>query len=437
MGYDNDIYVISGGGGATPTGTGDFLVRTIDYDGTLLKQEYVNYGENATPLTHPSHDLLTADGYNNSYDNITRDTDVGLMYKTTDGKTYFFIRLTNLTGMQPTIYLTKADTSLMTVTWGDSTSQTTSASGNVAITKTNPYTLIGDFTGTIETEGAWNISNTYLFNNVAGYNSCLLKLYLNGCTGFGSYAFNFLSNLTELILPSGVIGNLPISGCRKLKGVVAPSGITSFNGRSSTSLQTIVTANDNLTLGTQALYDASAYNYLLIPQNATTIGNSMSVRNYAIQSNIVIPFGVVTVNEYAFCLCYGITQYEILATTPPTLAGTTAFAGINLACKIYVPDASVLAYQDATNWNTIPNYFYPISDLGTKYANTIFFQCNGGVAVKQIRGTFGAVATEPTAPTKAGFTFDGWYKDAGLTTAWNWATDVYPATNITLYAKWI
>ena len=66
-----------------------------------------------------------------------------------------------------------------------------------------------------------------------------------------------------------------------------------------------------------------------------------------------------------------------------------------------------------------------------------FFNVTGGTAIKQIRGTVGIVATEPTAPTKAGFTFDGWYKDAGLTTAWNWATDVYPATNITLYAKWI
>ena len=36
---------------------------------------------------------------------------------------------TNTTGLQPTIYLNKADTSLMTINWGDGTSN--AASGNV------------------------------------------------------------------------------------------------------------------------------------------------------------------------------------------------------------------------------------------------------------------------------------------------------------------
>ena len=54
--------------------------------------------------------------------------------------------------------------------------------------------------------------------------------------------------------------------------------------------------------------------------------------------------------------------------------------------------------------------------------------------VGAITQPFGSAGTAPTAPTKAGNTFAGWYSDAGLTTAYTFTT--MPAANITLYAKW-
>ena len=47
----------------------------------------------------------------------------------------------------------------------------------------------------------------------------------------------------------------------------------------------------------------------------------------------------------------------------------------------------------------------------------------------------GATISAPTAPTKSGYTFGGWYNDSGLTTAWDFSADTVTA-NITLYAKW-
>lgn len=44
-------------------------------------------------------------------------------------------------------------------------------------------------------------------------------------------------------------------------------------------------------------------------------------------------------------------------------------------------------------------------------------------------------ATTPAAPTATGYTFGGWYKEAGCTNAWDFANDVVTA-DITLYAKW-
>ena len=66
---------------------------------------------------------------------------------------------------------------------------------------------------------------------------------------------------------------------------------------------------------------------------------------------------------------------------------------------------------------------------------TVTFDSNGGTNVEQQTLTSGGLVTEPTAPTKDGFTFAGWYSDIELTTAWNFETDTVTA-DITLYAKW-
>ena len=42
--------------------------------------------------------------------------------------------------------------------------------------------------------------------------------------------------------------------------------------------------------------------------------------------------------------------------------------------------------------------------------------------------------TKPSDPTKDGYTFNGWFTDTELTTAWDFATTI--DTNTTLYAKW-
>lgn len=66
---------------------------------------------------------------------------------------------------------------------------------------------------------------------------------------------------------------------------------------------------------------------------------------------------------------------------------------------------------------------------------TVTFNSNGGSTVAAITANAGGTITAPTAPTRAGFTFDGWYKESALTTPWNFAIDTVTA-NTTLYAKW-
>lgn len=66
---------------------------------------------------------------------------------------------------------------------------------------------------------------------------------------------------------------------------------------------------------------------------------------------------------------------------------------------------------------------------------TITFKTNGGSLVNNIGAANNSTIGAPTVPTKTGYTFAGWYKEATCTNAWNFDTDVVTA-NTTLYAKW-
>ncbi|MCK7486335.1 MAG: InlB B-repeat-containing protein [Bacillus subtilis] len=62
------------------------------------------------------------------------------------------------------------------------------------------------------------------------------------------------------------------------------------------------------------------------------------------------------------------------------------------------------------------------------------FNANGGSAITSITQNYATAVSAPADPTKTGYTFAGWYSDAGLTNAYTFTT--MPAENITLYAKW-
>jgi uncharacterized repeat protein (TIGR02543 family) len=100
-------------------------------------------------------------------------------------------------------------------------------------------------------------------------------------------------------------------------------------------------------------------------------------------------------------------------------------------------------YADAaltTAWNFADDV--TDSELTTLYASwtvnsyPVTFVSNGGSAVLPQPVDYGTTVTAPTAPIREGYSFVGWFADAALTTAWDFATDVMPASGITLYAKW-
>ena len=77
-------------------------------------------------------------------------------------------------------------------------------------------------------------------------------------------------------------------------------------------------------------------------------------------------------------------------------------------------------------WEDIP--------VVTPETYTVTFNTNGGSTVESVAVEDGKTVAKPADPTKDGYTFDGWYVDEALTTAYDFNTAV--TDNITLYAKW-
>jgi hypothetical protein len=77
--------------------------------------------------------------------------------------------------------------------------------------------------------------------------------------------------------------------------------------------------------------------------------------------NITLGDAVGTIEADAFNSCSALNSFVIKTITPPSLSNTSAFTNTN-NCPIYVPDASVEAYQRATNWvsykDRIKSIFY-------------------------------------------------------------------------------
>ena len=96
--------------------------------------------------------------------------------------------------------------------------------------------------------------------------------------------------------------------------------------------------------------------------------------------------------------------------------------------RIYI-GLNVWLYDNKAIWGTGDG-----SNIVPLY--TVTFSNNGhGTAPSAQTIESGGKVTQPSAPTADGYTFGGWYKEAGCSNVWNFASDTV-TSNKTIYAKW-
>jgi hypothetical protein len=197
-----------------------------------------------------------------------------------------------------------------------------------------------------------------------------------GSTTVTNYSHKYPSGgdyVIVMTVNSGTISFVGTSGSSgySIYGIRTTSNDNYIN-RSRT--ERIIFGDDVTEVGDYACYECVGLKSVSFLSKATTIGNNAFQGCYVL-SSINIPDDITTINQYTFCYVYPLTQliipedvasvganaffncramseYHFKSATPPTLANSNAFTGINSGCIIYVPKGSLSAYKTATNWST-------------------------------------------------------------------------------------
>ncbi|ELP1219862.1 InlH/InlC2 family class 1 internalin [Listeria monocytogenes] len=119
---------------------------------------------------------------------------------------------------------------------------------------------------------------------------------------------------------------------------------------------------------------------------------------------------------------------------PATISDNGTYASPNLTWNLtsFINNVSYTFNQSVAFKNTTVPFSGTVTQPLTE-AYTAVFDVDG----KQTSMTVGAneLIKEPTAPTKEGYTFTGWYDAKTGGNKWDFSTDKMPAENITLYAQ--
>ena len=234
----------------------------------------------------------------------------------------------------------------------------------------------------------------------------------DGLTTIGNNTFSNCTSLTGITLPDGLttIGSNAFFNCTLLTGITIPNTVTSIGIAAFrySGLTTASIGNGVTSIGEEAFQDCSSLATVSIGSGLTTIGNNAFYACWALtqfnvdeaneaycsdggvlfnkdkttllqypvgktETDYAVPTGVTSIAEYAFawcrnltkislpeslesigkmafCECTALTEMTVLATTPPTV-GSWAFNSVRRTIPVYVPAASLAAYQAADVWS--------------------------------------------------------------------------------------
>ena len=208
-----------------------------------------------------------------------------------------------------------------------------------------------------------------------------------------------------------------------LSGTVAPDGSLVLSVYYSRNQYTFKTVVDGVEAPVTYYYGAD------IEAPASPVKEGYTFVKWDATIPATMPARDVTVTAV-----FKINQYTITFVTD----GGTAVAPItqDYGTAVTAPAAPTKVGYTFAGWDkaipeTIPAEDMTITAKWTVNQYTITFNTDGGSDVAPITQDYGTAVAAPAAPTKAGYTFAGWYKDG---VAYTFTT--MPAEDITLTAKW-
>lgn len=281
----NPLMVINVTESTTPVEQETYLCRVVDWEGTILKEEWLPSGATFTMPADPTYEGLVFDGWSGPVDVqdnavVVEDMDLifGAMYHTASGLTEIDIELTEATGL--TVVMGSGETD-----WGDGVSNRNG---------THTYAEYGKYT--IKYSGTWAGSNPTSTGNLFGrgnnYYVKSIRLSENVGKNLTLYMFGNCKEMETFLLPYGTTsGRLGLlSNCTKLKCLIFPTTVTSIqSGFKNLGCRHIVIPN-TVTSSLGDSFENSNVEYISININAGIgylLQNSYMLKRAFIKSNSI------------------------------------------------------------------------------------------------------------------------------------------------------
>ena len=234
------------------------------------------------------------------------------------------------------------------------------------------------FPTSVKSIGTWAFSTCASLDNIilndgvsiidtGAFNGCtaLSNIYIpKGITNIAAQAFNGTTNLRSIIFREGLkqIGN----DCFRygsLENIELPEGLTTIgNYAFGSKLKAVVIPSTVTSIGQNAFYQCKIENEITLPQGLTAIQNNLFFGNSIPLVNI--QGEITSIGQGAFRYCNLLSVVLLPNTTTPPTLGADAFSNTSSNLKIYVPDQSLTAYQEATGWIDYADRIMPMSLYG-------------------------------------------------------------------------
>lgn len=327
---------------------------------------------------------LTFQGWNfedSELTNVTGDLDVGAIYIPADGKTHIYIDIENDTLLAYTFYVrTQSSTGTFYFDFGDGTTPFSSvASGTRILTIPHTYLAKGSYHLTIWLENDAVNAIYILGNDINNYDQAFVGSYNNspqnntikriyfGKDTKGIYnasitalrACEILSFHDKFLLVS-------LERYYNLHYLGLPKSLTSTNISLSTASFYLISIPQNLTnvySGDTPLNTTQVDKFITASTGVTGLSSERYTQHYLKSINLTgassfnlnnthasivsLPSNLVTLSNSGTQNLINLKILVMRAEVPPTLSGNLGYY-----CKIYVPQASLITYQEATNWST-------------------------------------------------------------------------------------
>lgn len=196
--------------------------------------------------------------------------------------------------------------------------------------------------------------------------SNLESIDLSNIKNIGKGAFTECSNLTNYgslenveILGDYAFNGTAISGVLRMPKLITLNGVNG-NTLTQTNITEIADLGRITDIPAYFFCNSSNLEKVNIPDSVISIQRDAFATCPKLKT-LIIGEGIESIAKGILWQCTAIKSIVCKAVTPPLLA--EGFVGTNSTFSIYVPDESLSAYQNATNWSTYMSRIFPLSQL--------------------------------------------------------------------------